>query len=97
MDAVLQVGHSESIPVFVSEHDAVESGGFAAFGFDYFDIGYEAGEKAVEILKDGKNPGNIPATYPQNLKLRINEDAAEKMGVELTDELKEKAELISGE
>ncbi|MBR7554969.1 ABC transporter substrate-binding protein [Allobacillus sp. GCM10007491] len=97
LESVLQVSHAESIPVFVSEHSSVESGGLAAFGFNYFDIGYEAGEKAVEILKDGKNPGEIPSTYPQNLKLQINEDAAEKMGVELTDELKEKAELISGE
>ena len=97
LESVLQVGHSESIPVFVSEHDSVERGGLAAFGFDYYDIGYEAGEKAVQILKDGEDPGNIPATYPQNLILQVNEEAAEKMGVELSDELKEEAELVSGE
>lgn len=97
LETVLMVGHDNEIPVVVSEHDSVKRGGFAAFGFDYYDIGFEAGEKAVEILKDGQSPSEIPAQYPQNLKLMINEEAAEKMGVELTDEIKEDAELVTTE
>ncbi|MGP4073446.1 ABC transporter substrate binding protein [Piscibacillus sp. B03] len=97
LETVLMVGHDNEIPIVVSEHDSVKRGGFAAFGFDYYDIGFEAGEKAVEILKDGQSPSEIPAQYPQNLKLMINEEAAEKMGVELTDELKEDAELVTTE
>ncbi|MGM8214716.1 ABC transporter substrate binding protein [Bacillaceae bacterium W0354] len=97
LESVLIVGESEQIPVFVGELDSVARGGLAAFGFDYYDIGYEAGEKAVEILKNGKSPSEVPATYPQNVILKINEDAAERMGVELTDELKERAELVTTE
>ncbi|WP_425541999.1 ABC transporter substrate-binding protein [Alkalibacillus silvisoli] len=97
LESVLSVGQDESMPVFVSELDSVERGGFAGYGFDYFDIGYEAGEKAVQILQDGENPKDIPASYPQNLFLQVNEDAAEKMGVELTDELRERAEIVTTE
>ncbi|MDQ0351719.1 putative ABC transport system substrate-binding protein [Alkalibacillus filiformis] len=97
LESVLSVGQNEDMPVFVSELDSVERGGFAGFGFDYFDIGYEAGEKAAQVLQDGVSPGDIPASYPQNLFLQINEDAAEKMGVELTDELKERAEIVTTE
>ncbi|WP_256583521.1 hypothetical protein, partial [Pseudomonas sp. 2995-1] len=56
--------------------------------------GYEAGEKAVEVLQDGKSAGDIPATFPANLVLEINRDAAEKMGVEITDDLESRATLV---
>lgn len=94
LESVLLVAEAENLPVFVSELDSVKRGGFAAFGFDYYDIGYEAGEKAVEILKDGKSPSEIPASYPQKLRLLINEKVLKNLGIELPEEIKEKAELI---
>ncbi|QHS21630.1 ABC transporter substrate-binding protein [Virgibacillus sp. MSP4-1] len=94
LESVIMVSQQEKLPLFVGELDSVARGGFAAYGFDYYDIGYNAGQKAIKILKDGKNPGEIPAEYPQNLKLHINEDAAEKMGVEITDELKEQGKIV---
>ena len=88
------VANEKDIPLFVGEFDSVERGGFAAYGFDYYDIGYEAGQMAAQILKDGKKPADIPAQYPQNLKLVINEDAAKEMGIEIKDEWKETAEFL---
>src|SRR5690625_564498 len=97
LESVLIVGENENIPVFVGELDSVERGGFAAYGFDYYDIGYEAGEKAVEILKDGKSPADIPSTYPQNVKLQINGDVLEQLQIELPENIKEEAEIITTE
>lgn len=94
LESVLMVGQQEDLPVFAGELDSVERGSFAAYGFDYFDIGYEAGEKAVQILKGEKQPGEIPVSYPQNLKLVINQTAAEEMGVEIQGAWKEEAEII---
>lgn len=94
LESVVGVSNDKDIPLFVGELDSVERGGFAAYGFSYYDIGFEAGEKAVEILKDGKKPGDIPVSYPQNLKLVINETAAKEMGVEIKDEWKKEAELV---
>ncbi|WP_345240116.1 ABC transporter substrate-binding protein [Pontibacillus salipaludis] len=94
LESVLLVGQEEDTPVLVGELDSVERGGFAAYGFDYYDIGFEAGQKAIEILEEGKNPGEIPVSYPQNLKLQINKDAANEMGVEIQEGWKEEAEII---
>ncbi|MEH6945957.1 ABC transporter substrate-binding protein [Bacillus sp. JJ634] len=94
LESVVGVANDKDIPLFVGELDSVKRGGFAAYGFSYYDIGFEAGEKAVEILKDGKKPGDIPVSYPQNLKLVINETAAKEMGVEIKDEWKKEAELV---
>lgn len=92
LESVLDVANDKKIPVMVGELDSVARGGLGAYGFSYYDIGYEAGQKAVEILKDGKKPADIPVAYPANLKLEINKTAADKIGVDIKDEWK--AEVV---
>ncbi|MDQ0232226.1 ABC transporter substrate-binding protein [Metabacillus malikii] len=94
LESVIGVAEEQDIPLFVGELDSVAKGGFAAYGFDYYDIGYEAGEMAVEILKGEKNVEEVPVQYPQNLKLQINAKAAENMGIEIKEEWKQDAEII---
>lgn len=94
LESVIGVSNDKDIPLFVGELDSVNRGGFAAYGFNYYDIGHEAGQKAVEILKDGKKAGDIPVTPPQNLKLVINEKAAKDMGVTIKPEWKKEAEFV---
>ena len=93
LESVVQVAYDKDIPLFVGELDSVERGGFAAYGFNYYDIGYSAGEMAAAILEDGKEPGTIAVEYPKELKLVINQKAAEEMGIEIKEEWKENAEL----
>ena len=83
LESVIQVATDKKLPLFVGELDSVKRGGFAAYGFNYYDIGYEAGKMAVQILKDGKSPSEIPALFPPNLALHINKTAAADMGVEI--------------
>ncbi|WP_201030649.1 ABC transporter substrate-binding protein [Parageobacillus toebii] len=94
LESVIQVASDHDIPLFVGELDSVKRGGFAAYGFDYYDIGYEAGEMAAQILKDGKKPADLPVQYPQKLKLLINKKAAKDMGIELNPEWDSIAEYI---
>ena len=85
LESVIDVANVNKLPLIVGEMDSVARGGLAAYGFEYYDIGYEAGQKAVEILKDGKSAGEIPATYPANLKLVINKATADNLGLEIKD------------
>lgn len=94
LDSVVMVANEQDIPLFVGELDSVANGGFAAYGFNYYDIGYRAGEMAADILLNGKKPGEIPAEYPDQLKLVINKKAAEEMGIEIKPEWEEEAEFI---
>lgn len=93
LESVIQVSEENQIPLFVGELDSVERGGFAAYGFDYYDIGYEAGVMAAQILKGEKKASELPVQYPQKLKLQINKKAAEKMKIEIKDEWKTLAEI----
>jgi len=85
LESVISVSQDNDIPLFVGELDSVRKGGFAGYGFDYYDIGYEAGLMAAQILKGEKKPSELPVQYPQNLKLLINKNAAAEMGVEIDD------------
>ena len=93
LESVIQVSEKESIPLFVGELDSVKRGGFAAYGFNYYDIGYQAGEQAVELLKGEKKVKDLPVEAPDDLKLVINKSAAEKMKIDI-DQIKEEAEFI---
>jgi len=95
LESVISVASEQDIPLFVGELDSVRRGGFAAYGFEYYDIGYEAGVMAAQILKGEKAPSELPVQYPQNLKLLINEKAAEEMSVEILDEWRTEGELVS--
>ncbi|MGG3989207.1 ABC transporter substrate-binding protein [Bacillus smithii] len=94
LESVIKVADDHDIPLFVGELDSVKRGGFAAYGFEYYDIGYEAGKKAAQILKGEKKPGDISVEPPSKLKLVINEKAAKAMNIPIKDEWKQEAELI---
>nr|WP_233129907.1 ABC transporter substrate-binding protein [Domibacillus epiphyticus] len=94
LESVIQVANNEDLPLFVGEKDSVARGGFAAYGFNYDDIGYEAGKMAAEILKGEKEAGELPVLPPQDLKLVINETAAKEMNITIKEEWKKEAEFV---
>lgn len=88
VDAIIEVANKHKIPFFSSDRDTVEKGAFATVGFKYYDHGYQAGQMALEILKEGKSPGEIPVTFPDKLDFILNLKAAEAQGIEVTDAMK---------
>ncbi|MCS1381218.1 MULTISPECIES: ABC transporter substrate-binding protein [Lysinibacillus] len=85
LESVIDVAKANKLPLIVGELDSVERGGLAAYGFEYYDIGYEAGQMAVKILKGEATPADTPAQYPQNLKLVVNKKVADELGIEIKD------------
>ena len=90
VDSIIQVANEKKIPFFSSDRDTVEKGAFATVGFKYFDHGYQAGEMAVDVLKNGKKPGDLPVKMQEKLSLILNLKAAAAQGITVTDEMKNK-------
>ncbi|ASA21069.1 ABC transporter substrate-binding protein [Paenibacillus donghaensis] len=88
VDAIIQTANDNKIPFFSADRDTVEKGAFATVGFKYYDHGYQVGQMAVEVLKDGKNPGDMKVTMQEKLDLILNLKAAEAQGIEVTDAMK---------
>lgn len=92
LESIIQVAKQNQIPLFVGDKDSVKRGGFASYGIDYFDHGYAIGQLAVDILKNGKKPADIPVSFPgdESLNLAINMKAAREEGIEVTQSMKDK-------
>ncbi|MFS0776575.1 ABC transporter substrate-binding protein [Neobacillus sp. 3P2-tot-E-2] len=97
LESVISVSNSKKIPLFVGELDSMKKGAVAASGFDYFDLGYQSGLMAVEILSGNKKASEIPVELPSSLTLIINKKAAQAQGLEVKDSWKELGEFYEGE
>lgn len=97
LDTVISVANDKDIPLFAGELDSMKKGSLAASGFSYFDLGYETGLMAVEILKGKKKPSEIPVAVPKSFSLMINKLAAKEQGVEIKDSWKDLGDIYEGE
>ena len=79
-----------SIPLFAGDRDSTARGAVAAYGLDYFKIGYTAGKKAAQILK-GQDPGQVPAGLASGYNLWVSLKHAKQQGLKLPLTLIEKA------
>ncbi|MGF7057382.1 ABC transporter substrate-binding protein [Brassicibacter mesophilus] len=68
------------IPVIAAEKGSVEAGALATVGINYYNLGYEAGKMAVEVLK-GKDISEIPIKISDETNIYINEDTLNKLGI----------------
>lgn len=85
----------KKIPVIGAERGTVEAGGLATEGIDYYKLGYQTGLVAVDVL-NGKSPKDIPVTILKDTSLIINSDTAAKLGIQIPDDLKGRAEFVKG-
>ena len=82
-ESLVKVCNDKDKPLFGGGTESAPRGAIAALGFDYFQVGYTAGLKAVEILKKGKSPGAVPSSLTKTLKLVVNPKAAKDQGLML--------------
>ncbi len=92
-DDIVKVCNEKKVPLFGGDLRCVTKGALAAYGWDYFQIGYSAGRKAVRILR-GEKPGDIPWDLGGKLVLMINEKAAKAQGAIVAPELLKKADKV---
>jgi putative tryptophan/tyrosine transport system substrate-binding protein len=84
LDVLVKLCNQFQIPLMASDLDSPDKG--AAFGFGVYEVefGTEAAKKALQILNEGESPGQIPVTPVSNFDLRINQEAAQKQGIDPT-------------
>lgn len=86
MATVAMIANDNGLPTICGESGMVEAGGLATYGIDYYQLGYMAGEMAVDILVNGTNPGDIPVGYlsADKCELAVNEETAAKLGIDVS-------------
>lgn len=93
LEAIVKVCNEKKIPLFAGDVDSVPRGAIAAYGLDYYLVGYSAGKKAALVLK-GVKPGDVPWGPVEKFSLVINENAAKAQGVTVPAEFLKKADKV---
>ena len=86
MATVAMVANENKLPVIVGCDTMVEDGGLASYSINYYDLGYKAGEMAVEILTEGADPAEMPIAYlaADECTLIANQATADEVGIDLS-------------
>lgn len=87
MVTVAQVANQNKIPTIVGEDGMVQSGGLATYGINYYELGRQTANMAVEILRDGKNPAQMPIQYLEKCDLSVNQATADALGITIPSDL----------
>lgn len=87
MATVAQVANEKGIPTICGEEGMVVAGGLATYGINYYELGKQTAAMAVEILRDGKKPAEMPIQYLQKCDLSINEATAKALGITIPENL----------
>ena len=87
--------NKKNIPIIGSEKAHVEGGALATSGIDYYKLGKESADVAIEII-NGKNPKDMKVKFMKETKLSINPDVAKKLNIKIPKDIEDKAEKVKG-
>lgn len=93
LESAVKVAEEAKIPLYTADTDSVARGAIAAIGFNYFDVGKEAGVMVADIL-GGQKPSKIPAVVAKGTNLVVNPGAAARYGVTIPEAVVAKATTV---
>ena len=83
MATVAMVATENHIPIIGGEDGMVKNGALATYGLNYYDLGKLTATMAVDILKNGSKPAEMPIQYLSHYDFTYNESTAEALGIEI--------------
>ena len=93
MSTVVKVTDAKKIPVFPSADTMVADGGVLGIGVDQYQIGVETAKVVAKVLK-GEDTKNMPIVLANEGVIYLNEAKAKQLGIEIPNEVKEKAKVV---
>lgn len=94
MPLISEKAIEKGIPVIGAEKAHVDGGALAAEGIDYYNLGFQTGIMASDIIINGKNPKDMSVETLKETTLVINESTAKKLNIEIPEDLAAKAKFV---
>lgn len=73
--------------LYASDLNSGDKGAALSYGVREYQDGVESALKAIQILKDGKKPTEIPSSATMGFKIRVNTKTMHEQGLDLSSEL----------
>ncbi len=80
------------VPIIAGEEGICGGCGVATLSIDYYDIGYEAGEMAYEILEEGADISSMEIAYAPVVTKKYNPTICEELGITVPEDYEPIAE-----
>lgn len=87
MEGIKNVTVPAKVPVICGEENMCAKGGLATLSISYYNLGYNTGLMAYEILVNGKNPAEMPIQYADEVTIKYNADVAAALDMEMPDDM----------
>lgn len=84
IETVKNVVIPAGIPVFAGEKGICEAG-VTALSISYYNLGYQTGEMAYKILKEGADPGKMAIETDKNPTKLYNKENCDTLGIKIPD------------
>ena len=94
MPVLASITNEAKIPVICGEAEVVKNGALATVGIDYYKLGLQTGTMAARILKGESKPENMAIESLQEMKTTVNATTAQKLGINIPQEVLQNAEII---
>ncbi len=85
-ETINNIAVTAGIPIVAGEEGICKGCGIATLSISYYDIGYNAGLMAYEILVNGKDPATYDIQYATEFTKEYNATIAEKLKIEIPED-----------
>ncbi len=85
-EAINNVALPAKTPIFAGESGICEGCGVATLSINYYDLGYQTGLMAYEILVNGADPATMEIEFAPEVTKMYNADNAAKLNVDIPDD-----------
>jgi len=85
-EAINNVALPAKTPIFAGESGICSGCGVATLSIDYYELGYQTGLMAYEILVNGADPASMEIEFAPNVTKMYNETNAAELNVEIPDD-----------
>lgn len=91
--SVVKAANAKKIPVYCSDTYLVTAGALAALGPNQHQVGEQAGELIVRVIK-GEDINSIPVEFPITTELNLNMKAAKLLNITFPDDVLKQADHV---
>lgn len=87
IESLVNLCNKSGKTLYASDLNSGSKGAALSFGVFEYQDGVESAYKALEVLKDGKTPTQVPSSATQDFKIRINTKTMQRQDLDISSEL----------
>ena len=86
VDTIDPIASAAKTPIVAGEENICKGCGVATLSISYYDLGYQTGLMAYDVLVEGKDPAEMEISYSEDLTKKYIKSRADAFGLTMPDD-----------